>query len=78
MNHISVEVLQPAKKEKHADHYNEGQVVTMSNDYHNGFILCVNGTFQIYVNYAYVTASTHYEKAIGKLLTLMSDVSNQN
>lgn len=78
MNNISVEVLQPAKKEKHADHYNEGQVVKMTSNKKYGFILCMHGTFQIYINYAYITASTHYEKAIGKLLTLMSDVSNQN
>lgn len=78
MNHISVEVIQPAKKEKHADHYNEGQVANITSGDNHGLILCMNGTFQIFINHSYVTASTHYEKAIGKLLTMMSNVSNQN
>jgi hypothetical protein len=78
-DNINVAIYQPVKKEKHAEHYNKGWVAGIKfSGALIGLIHCNGKTFEIWINDEYKTATTHYEKAIGKLLTMMSNVSNQN
>jgi len=76
---IEVNIIQPCStKGKSAEHYPaETLIATFSNSYGEGYgyiktIKLPHGhTFGIYINDKYATASTHYEKAIGLIISIL-------
>lgn len=85
---IEVNIIQPCStKGKSAEHYSEHTLIaTFNNSYNDshGYIKTIKlhnkgYTFGIYINHKYVTASTHYEKAIGLITSILfKNVQHRN